>query len=243
MSERGEALNFEAADVRLSRQWQAGERVDLGVFLAGLDLGSTELVAVLLVDQRERWRLGERVPAESYLRRFAELEADCEAVVELAYGEILLRESRGERAPLEEYLWRFPTHQVRLRQQVEFHRLLEVSNADSDPGATTTFSDGVQAPPESGALPVVPGYEVLGVLGRGGMGVVYKARQHGLNRLVAFKMILTGDHVGDQERQRFRHEAQAIAPGCSTQHRADLRSRRTRRANPFCSWSCSTAAV
>jgi WD40 repeat protein/serine/threonine protein kinase len=65
--------------------------------------------------------------------------------------------------------------------------------------------------PSGRRLPVVRGYEVLGVLGQGGMGIVYKARQQGLNRLVALKMILSGALAGPDALERFRHEAEAVA--------------------------------
>jgi tetratricopeptide (TPR) repeat protein/tRNA A-37 threonylcarbamoyl transferase component Bud32 len=60
-------------------------------------------------------------------------------------------------------------------------------------------------------LPEIPGYQVEAVLGRGGMGIVYKARHLRLNRSVALKMLLTGAYAGPQERERFLREAEAVA--------------------------------
>jgi WD40 repeat protein len=65
--------------------------------------------------------------------------------------------------------------------------------------------------PDAPALPAPDGYEILGQLGRGGMGVVYHARHTKLGRPVALKMILSGKHAGEQELARFKTEAEVIA--------------------------------
>ncbi len=57
----------------------------------------------------------------------------------------------------------------------------------------------------------IGGYEVISELGRGGMGVVYKAREKKLGRLVALKMILSGSHAGQDTIRRFMQEARAVA--------------------------------
>jgi tetratricopeptide (TPR) repeat protein len=75
-------------------------------------------------------------------------------------------------------------------------------NADAD--TPTPWHPGA-------ALPRIPGYAVEGVIGRGGMGIVYKARDLRLNRLVALKMLLAGAYAGSEELGRFLREAEALA--------------------------------
>jgi tetratricopeptide (TPR) repeat protein len=65
------------------------------------------------------------------------------------------------------------------------------------------------------AIPQIPGYEVLGLLGRGGMGLVFRARHVALNRLVALKVMRGGAGAEPQHRARFHIEAEAVA---SLQH-------------------------
>jgi WD40 repeat protein len=84
-------------------------------------------------------------------------------------------------------------------------------NADAPTISPTQAALTSQGPAPAAQSVVVAGYEVIGELGKGGMGVVYKARQVALDRVVALKMILHAEHAGAEERERFRTEAQAVA--------------------------------
>ncbi len=164
-------------------------------------------LTLVLLDQHERWQRGERVLVEAYLGSRPALGSDTEKVLDLVYHEIVLREERGESPRLEEYLVRFPQLAEPLRRHFEVHDALRSAVAGA-PGGDASLPP---APTAGRPRPTVPGYTVLGLLGRGGMGVVYQARQEKLRRLVALKMLLAGEHAGPAELTRFRREAEAVA--------------------------------
>src|SRR5262249_40898935 len=78
------------------------------------------------------------------------------------------------------------------------------------PHSATTRGEGIE-PLEPGELPTIPGYWISERLGEGAMGVVYRAHQIELDRVVALKVIRAGEHAGSKELKRFQDEAQVVA--------------------------------
>lgn len=131
---------------------------------------------------------------------------------------------RGQAPGLPELLERYPVVGRELQDFFDGQERLEqlaaplrqaitgAAEATSNVSETLTVpTSPVPLAPSRSAELDIPGYEILGVLGRGGMGIVYKARQVSLKRQVALKMIVSGEHAGSDALMRFRTEAEAVA--------------------------------
>ncbi len=149
------------------------------------------LVELLLL-QREAWERGDRPSLEAFLDQHPFLLDDSDAILDLIYQEIVLREARGEVVSVQEYIQRFPRLEGPLRIQFEVEQAL-MFEAESQRASST-------------GLPRLEDCELLGELGRGAMGTVYRGWQATARRPVAVKVLAANVPAG-----RVRVEAVAAS--------------------------------
>ena len=201
---------------RLENLWRQGRRPDVSEFISKQEnLTPPQIVAILCVDQHQRWQLGERIPAETYLDMHPALAAAWADAFELVQGEYRLLQELGENPSLEDFCQRFPHYAGKLHKldAPEDGTAVPHTASLNTPGdVISTAGDVILDPRVAVEWPTIPGYKIVGKLGQGGMGHVFKARQDRLGRLVALKIIRKESVSQDPAAiRRFQREARSAA--------------------------------
>ncbi len=188
-----EFIQIDAACDRFEAAYHAGERPDLAAYLAEVPAGARLALFrnLLNLDLEYRQRAGEQPDRITYRAQFPDL---AEVVESVFHGQ---------------FASRMPTR-LRMRKDAEIDASGETRTAvigQDEESITRSDGMGVDAFDELRSA----GYEVTRLLGRGGMGIVYRAHQVALNREVALKLIRSGSFASEAEVVRFQNEAEAVA--------------------------------
>lgn len=157
--------------------------------------------AHLLARQAEAWRVERRSILDELLQEAPELRDRPQLMLDLIQHEVGLRRQSGETPALEEYVARLPDLAEPLRVQWLINDVLSVGKFDGDARDPLMREGNFR----------IGRYEVERRLGHGGSGVVFKAWDPRLKRVVAIKLLRAGMRASDEDIARFQMEAEAIA--------------------------------
>src|SRR5262245_32722305 len=169
-------------------------------------------IDTICVRFEEAWRDGPGPPLEEFLGGVPEPERP-HLFRELLPLEVEMRQRRGDLVRPDTYLQRFPEYADLIARLVPApgDQASTIVRAGAPAAASASAADTLRlTDPPAGLADAfrAAGYEVLAELGRGGMGLVYKARQVRLNRLVALKVIRGGALSGPEDALRFQLEGE-----------------------------------
>jgi hypothetical protein len=157
-----------------------------------------------------RLRSGQDCHAEDVASGFPSVASNPNQLLELVLAELTTRRQLGQHLQPEEWYARYPQWRERL-----WLWFVVENEVTSDPSPNVVVETVVQTPQPTpakvGPEKVFGRYELLGKLGQGGMGVVHRARDTALNRVVALKRIRAGVLAGSEDVERFYREARAAA--------------------------------